>query len=311
MNKIKDGIIGHAIGDAMGVPLEFLTREILQENITTTMKGYGTHNVDAGTWSDDTSMELALIDSYIEKESIDYEDIMKKFNLWYRKGMYTADGNVFDIGVTCYNAINKYYENGCNPLECGSNDIYSNGNGSLMRILPLAYIIYYKKYNNDEIYTLINNISSLTHGHEISILGCYIYIMYILNILNGKNKFESYNEIKKINYSIFSKQSLKVYERILVENITKLNIDDILSTGYVVHSLEAALWSILTTNSYKEAIIKSINLGNDTDTIGAITGSIAGIIYGYDSIPKDWINKMKKLDFLEDMCDKFEKVLRK
>ena len=312
MNIIKDGIIGLAIGDAMGVPLEFLSREKLQQNITIDMKGYGTHNVKEGTWSDDTSMTLAFMDSYIEHGKIDYEDIMIKFNMWYRRGMYTTDGNVFDIGNTCYNAINKYYEYDINPIECGSDDIYSNGNGSLMRILPLAYIIYYNNISDEkEIYTLVKNISSLTHRNDISVLGCYIYIMYVLSLLNGKDKIESYRYIRNLKYDFFEKQTINMYERILESDISKLNMEDILSSGYIVHSLEASLWSILTTNSYDDAIIKSINLGEDTDTIGAITGSIAGILYGYETFPNKWITKMQQINNLEEYCNKFEKKLIK
>lgn len=309
MSKIKDGIIGHAIGDAMGVPVEFCMREKLLKHPVMDMIGYGSHPVPEGFWSDDTSMEIALMDSFIANGKFDYDDIMKRFSNWVNYGEYTPDGKVFDIGKTCLRAIKKYVCDNITPIECGSTDFNSNGNGSLMRILPVAYYCYYKKLKSNEIYQLVKEVSSLTHGHEISILGCYIYVSYVLFLLNGKDKFSAYNMVKLIDYSMFDKESLNLYSRILKEDISKLNVDDIKSSGYIVDTLEASLWVLLKSKSYKESIIGAINLGNDTDTIGAITGSMSGIIYGYDDIPKKWLDKLAKRDYLEKLCDNFEFVL--
>lgn len=310
MLKIKDGIIGHAIGDAMGVPVEFCIREKLLNNPVTDMIGYGSHPVPEGFWSDDTSMEIALIDSFISNGKFDYDDIMKKFCNWVNYGEYTPSGKVFDIGKTCLRAIKRYAYDNIKPIECGLTSLNSNGNGSLMRILPVAYYCYYKKLKENEIYNLVKDISSLTHGHEISILGCYIYISYVIFLLNGKDKFSAYNMVKLIDYSMFSQESLDLYSRILKEDISKLNIDDIKSSGYVIDTLEASFWVLLKSKNYKESIIGAINLGNDTDTIGAITGSMSGIIYGYDDIPKKWLDKLVKKNYLEKLCNDFEVVLK-
>lgn len=308
MSKIIDGVIGHAIGDAIGVPVEFKDRESLTYNPVVDMR---VSSAGAkGTWSDDTSMELATIDSYINCEKWNYKDIMTKFNLWLKDAEYTANNYVFDVGRTCLSAI-KNFCNGTDPLESGLEDNWSNGNGSLMRILPVAYYCYYKKLNKEEIYEIVKNISSLTHRNEISILGCYIYVLYVINLLQEKEKQEAYELIKKEDYSKFSMRSLQVYRRILEDDISTLKIYNIKSSGYVVDTLEASLWSILTTDTYKESILKSVNLGEDTDTIAAITGSMSGIIYGYEAIPKDWINTLQRKDYIEDLCDKFEKVLKK
>lgn len=307
MSKIKDGIIGHAIGDALGVPVEFKDRESLMNNPVKEMRR--SHAGDKGTWSDDTSMELATIDSYINNNGWNYDDIMINFGDWINDHRYTARGYTFDVGRTCFTAIRNYLEKGIPALESGLDDFISNGNGSLMRMLPVSYYCYYKKLSKNEIYEITKNISSLTHRHEISLLGCYIYVLYVIKILEGKNKFEAYEEIKKEDYSIFSKESIKEYNRILKDNIVNLEENEIKSSGYVVDSLEASLWSILKFNSYKESVLQVVNLGEDTDTIGAITGSIAGIIYGYKSIPKDWIKALARLDYIEELCDSFEKVL--
>ena len=198
MSKYVDGIIGHAIADAMGVPTEFCIREKLQRNKVTDMIGYGSHDVPAGTWSDDTTMEIALIDSYINKGKFDYDDIMVCFYHWLNDAKYTATDEVFDAGRTCIQAIINYSK-GKEPLDCGLKDEFSNGNGSLMRILPVALYCHTKNLKEKEIINLTNDISSLTHAHEISRLGCYIYVRYVMFLLDGLSKKEAYVKIQKLN----------------------------------------------------------------------------------------------------------------
>lgn len=308
MTKIKDGVIGHAIGDAMGVPIEFCSREKLLKHPITKMIGYGSYDVKEGTWSDDTSMTIATMDSIINKQKLDYNDIMMNFYQWLKNSKYTPHEEVFDVGRTCIQAITNFSD-GVEASKCGLTDVMSNGNGSLMRMLPIAYYCYYKKLKEMEIYDVVKNVSSLTHAHEISILACYIYVNYVIRLLEGKDKFASYNLIKLIDYSPFSIEALETYKRILKADIKKLTIEKIKSSGYVVDTLEASLWVLLNAKDYKEAIIGAINLGGDTDTIGAITGSMAGIVYGYDTFPEQWLEKLVKRDYLEELCEKFEEIL--
>ena len=307
--KVKDGIIGHAIGDAMGVPVEFYKRDELSANPVTTMLGYGSHDVPAGSWSDDTSMEIATIVSIINKKGLDYEDMMMNFYEWLKDGKFTPYGEVFDAGRTCIQAIINFSK-GYEWWKCGLNDKMSNGNGSLMRMLPLAYYCYYKKASLEEIYEIVKNASSLTHAHEISILGCYIYVNYVLFLLDEEDKFTAYHKLKNIDYSKFTNESLASYINILEKDISKFPITSISSSGYIIDTLEASLWTILNTTNFEESIIQAINLGEDTDTIGAITGSMSGIIYGYDTIPKSWLNKLAKRKDLENLCDEFASTLK-
>lgn len=308
MSKIIDSIIGHAIGDAMGVPIEFEPRRRLFDHPVTKMIGYGSHDVPAGTWSDDTSMEIATIDSFINKGCFDCKDIMLNFYYWLKENKFTAVGEVFDAGHTCIQSIINFSK-GYELEKCGQNDLYSNGNGSLMRILPIALYSYYKKIKEKEIIELTNNVSSLTHAHEISRLGCYIYVRYVMLLLSGMDKKEAYSELQKINYNYYSEESQESYKRILKEDISDLSVDKIKSSGYVVDTLEASIWVILNCNSFKEAIIGAINLGDDTDTVGAITGSMAGILYGYENIPEEWLKELKKKEYLIDLASSFEKAI--
>lgn len=308
--KIIDGIIGFAIGDALGVPAEFKSRDELKMNPIIDMVGGGSHNQVKGSFSDDTSMTLSTLDSIIEKQAIDTDDIADKFLKWYRNGEYTATGKLFDIGRTTIQALVKYELNIDKAINCGGVGEYDNGNGSLMRILPVVYYIYYKKIDNEiEIYNIVKEVSSITHAHEISVLGCYIYTRYCLLLLEGNDKFEAYKKLQQLNYSIFSENTLNKYERILKEDISPKSEDDISSSGYVVSTLEAVMWLFLNSKDYNSTILKAVNLGNDTDTIAAITGSLLGIYYGLNSIKNKWKLSLKKHDYIIDLCKKFEEML--
>lgn len=303
-SKYLGGLMGFVIGDAFGVPVEFMSRHELLKNPVTKMIGNGTYNLPAGTWSDDTSMMIATIDSINSKQAIDLLDIALKFVAWKNHATYTALGEVFDIGNTCLKAISNFEESH-DPTTCGLKDINSNGNGSLMRILPIAYYAVEKRLKEDEILSVVREISSLTHAHEISIMGCYIYIRYAIFLLNGKDKYSAYSMLKSVDYSMFSEETQSVYNRILNDDLSKLTINDISSSGYIVDSLESALWVTLKSENFKEAIIGAVNLGEDTDTIGALTGGLSGIIYGDELIPEDWKNAIARKEYLLDIFEEF------
>ena len=310
MRKLKDGIIGFAIRDALGVPAEFKSREELTRNPITDMKANGTYNVPAGTWSDDTSMTLATLHSIIEKGTIDTNDMADKFLKWFRNAEYTANNERFDIGRTVLQALSKYELKLDNASNCGCFDEFDNGNGSLMRILPIAFYIYYKKIKDTNIiYNLVKETSSITHSHEISVLGCYIYVIYTVLLLKGKDKIEAYKYMQKADYSKFSDYSISKYSRILQNNIAELTEDDISSSGYVVSTLEAVMWLFLNSDEYNNTVLKAINLGDDTDTIAAITGGLLGIYYEFDSIKESWKQKLKRYDYIIQLCDDFDKKI--
>lgn len=308
--KIKSAICGFVIGDAMGVPVEFEDREKLMKSPVTNMLGYGSYDVPKGVWSDDTSMTLATIDSIIvNKNELNYNDIADKFCEWINNAKYTATNEVFDIGTTTKYSLMRYWNNNIAAMKCGGTGISENGNGSLMRMLPIALYCFYNKIEDNDIINIVRNTSSITHAHEISIIGCYMYVKYIIFILSNNNKTESYKLLQKIDYSIFNKDNINLYERIIKDDISKYSLDTIKSTGFVVDTLESVLCVILNTENFNEAIIGSVNLGGDTDTIAAITGSIAGILYGYDSMDKKWIKDIKNKELLNKYIYEFTNTL--
>lgn len=307
MGVVADGLIGFAVADALGVPVEFCGRTYLEKNPVSNMLEFGTHNVPKGTWSDDTSMTIATIDSIIQKNNIDINDIMIKFVDWYKNANYTATGELFDIGRTTQKAITKYLYFNVPANKCGGLNINDNGNGSLMRMFPIAIYLFYNKLSIDTELNIINNVSSITHGHEISRLGCLIYSNYIKLLLSGYDKESAFKMLSLFPYEkYYSDESIAVYNRILSGNLLKLSVNEIKSSGYIVDTLEASIWCTLKCNNYEDSVIKAINLGNDTDTIGAITGSINGIIYHVDTIPKQWINNLKRKEYLYELASNFE-----
>ncbi len=312
-DRIKGSLFGFFVGDALGVPVEFIKRNELKKNKVTKMLEYGTHNQEMGTWSDDSSMVIATIDSLNNNKGINYNDIMNNFIKWYKKGEYTPNGIVFDIGNATSFALSKYNNT---SFLCGSNDVNSNGNGSLMRILPISI---YLHYTNDPMFDVVNNISSMTHAHIYSVLSCIIYSVLINEYLKLLDIKKAYSNMQHIIKGILENDSNRVlgdlsdlknkFNRLIYSDIKVLNENEIKSSGFVIDSLEASIWCLLNTDNYKDAVLKAVNLGDDTDTIGALTGALAGLVYGYNSIPNEWIDVLKQKAYLTSLVDRFNEVI--
>ena len=286
-------ILGVAVGDALGVPVEFKKRGTF---LVTGMQGYGTHNQPPGTWSDDTSLTLALADSFLT-DDVNLEGIARRFTEWYDNAAYTPHGKVFDIGNATAKAIERL-KKGVAPEQAGGAGERDNGNGSLMRIAPLAFYMYAIR-KPEERFRIVKEVSSLTHAHEWSVAACYIYVEMLNKLRMGRKKKEAYTELREDfarGVSFISKATLAKFVRILENDISALPEEDIRSSGFVIDTLEAAFWCILTTDNYKDAVLKAVNLGDDTDTTGAVTGALAGLAYGLEGIPQEWREQLAAYD---------------
>ena len=297
-------MLGHAVADALGVPVEFCRREKLAAKPIKDMEGFGTYPFPKGCWSDDTSMSLCVLES-LTKNKIDYEDIMNNFGKWYFKDEFTPTGEMFDVGNACSTAIENYFKNKLPLNECGLKEEYSNGNGSLMRIHPMALYLYTRDdLTLEEKIEVIHNTSALTHAHERSKIGCGIYSFVLWELLKEPDKINVFEGLKKAMQFYRDYPEFEKYSRIFEKPFVILKRKEIYSTGYVVYTLEAALWCLLTTTSYEECVLKAVNLGDDTDTVGAVAGGLAGALYGYNSIPTKWLDELKRKDYIEDMCER-------
>jgi ADP-ribosyl-[dinitrogen reductase] hydrolase len=304
-NRIMGGILGVLVGDALGLPVQFLSRGEIQDNPITEMRGYGTFDVPAGTWSDDSSLTLCLVES-LSENGYDLEDLAKRCVLWFDEGYLTPFDESFDIGRATAQAMNRLKE-GISPLKAGSTEEHSNGNGSLMRILPAA--IYFMNLTELDFIQKVSNISRVTHAHPRSQLGCCLYSLYCKDLLKGLNPKEAYDALLHKAGTLFKgsemEGELSAYQRILNGGLPLLNESEIQSSGYVVDTLEAALWCLLQNSNFKATVLQAVNLGDDTDTVGAVTGGMAGLYYGFDSIPKAWVGTLIKIQEVKETCSRF------
>lgn len=309
--KVSGGILGFVAGDALGVPVEFESRDMLRQNPVMGMRGYGSYDQPAGTWSDDSSMTLCTVQSLTH--GLDYDDMMRRFLRWAEDAYMTPWGEVFDMGKTTREALSRY-AGGTTPLECGAISERENGNGSLMRILPLALYLYRLYFpapiNWDEALPVIHNVSKLTHAHPISLIACGIYCCIAYQLLSGAALAEGISAgiaCMKARYCQYPEYTawLDRFSRVDADILSSLTEDAIQSDGYVLHTLEAALWCLLHTSSYRDCMLTAVNLGSDTDTVAAIAGGLAGISYGEDAIPQEWLNVIAKLDTIRALSHDF------
>ena len=269
-------------------------------------------NLPEGSWTDDSSLTIALLESIRRVGEIDLGDIMENFMKWLYDGEFTPYGESYDIGRGTMQAINRYKKNR-KAKKCGGDEEWNNGNGSLMRIMPACLYCSVMEssgmYSDRDAIDVIHSVGGLTHAHIRSNIACGLYFFmakYILfregslqeriqeGLTQGFAFYESY---------LADKENLHYYDRLKdLEAFKSLPADKIKSTGYVVDALEAAVWSLITTDSFDQALLKAVNLGDDTDTVGAIAGGLAGLYYGYDSIPEDWLSAIKRREWIEGMC---------
>lgn len=313
----KNGIWGFIVGDSMGAAVEFGERWMRDFDPVKDMRSGGMFEVPVGGWTDDTSMVLATLQSL--KSGYHPANIMNEFVLWLRQGKYSFFPYPIGIGKQILRAI-EAYEISRDIHTCGPCMEQDNGNGSLMRILPVCLYGYGKQKENamtmEEVLDMIHEVSGLTHNHMRSKIACGLYYFMVYEILenhgtlvermqSGLDKgFRFYRMENSLNFGEDVNRELSHFSRLRDLHIFRQEKRaQINSTGYVVDTLEAAVWCLITEDTYKNSILKAVNLGLDTDTIAAVTGGLAGLYYGYDEIPEEWISKVQRKDMIEECLD--------
>jgi ADP-ribosyl-[dinitrogen reductase] hydrolase len=314
--KIADALLGFATGDALGVPVENRTRKDLSQNPVTGMREFGEHNQPAGTWSDDSSLVFCTAESLCDGYNL--EDIASQFSKWKNGRFWTPRGRVFDIGIQTVKAlerIDRLMEQGLRIKPIPADDVSDreNGNGSLMRILPLAF--YIKDLPPEKQFRVVREVSGLTHPHIRAVIGCFIYVRFAICLMNTPDKNVAYANLRKELPSFLKTKAdvaeISHYSRILDHNIMEFSESSISSSPYIVHTLEASLWSFMTGKDFSDAVLRAVNLGDDTDTIGALTGGLAGIHWGIEQIPQVWLDVLARKDDILTLAEKLEKELVK
>lgn len=310
----KSAIYGLAVGDALGVPYEASIRNTIN---CTGMKGYGRHHQPPGTWPDDTALTLATLDAittFLGVRRFDLKKLKNNFIHWREFGKFSIDNNTFDIGISTKKAINKMVMG--YPLEeCGNNTEGSKGNGSLMRMIPVAFYLKSEK-DYEKRKELCYFMSSITHATDDCKIACHFYVELVIKIVDEIQKNQNNNDInveRLINETteemkdelmmnrVESEKEKSPFERIINHSLSKLTREEIRSHGYVIDTLEATLWCILKNDNYKDTMLCAVNLGHDTDTVAAVAGGIAGILYGYEGIPQEWINQLRGKKIIDSL----------
>jgi ADP-ribosyl-[dinitrogen reductase] hydrolase len=288
IDRFSGCLLGLAAGDAVGTTVEFKPRGSFAP--LTGMVGGGPFQLPAGAWTDDTSMALCLGYSLVEKQGFDPADQMDRYCAWRDDGYLSSTGVCFDIGVTVSGALGRYKTSG-NPFS-GSTDPYSAGNGSIMRLAPIPMF-----YSADEAQVLhyAGESARTTHGAEEAVDATRLFAGILWAALAGRSKTEilAYDGYTAVTPKIqaIASGAYKIKSR-----------DEIKGSGYVVPSLEAALWCFYATDSFREAILMAANLGDDADTTAAICGQIAGAYYGKSGIPGDWLEKLVMREEIEQLA---------
>lgn len=315
LSTVQAGLFGLCVGDALGVPVEFTSRAERDRDPVTEMQGWGTYHQPPGTWSDDSSLTFCLADA-LAAGNWQQADLLRatseRFLRWQQAGDWTPHGQCFDIGVTTARAIGRLAL-GVEPSQAGETGERSNGNGSLMRILPIAFC--HEVWPFADFLALIHDLSRLTHAHPRSLMACGFYVQIAMLLLQGADLVTAYREGFSALQPYYKKApfaaELPHFQRLSAGNMEELPREAIRSTGYVIHTLEAAIWCLLTTPSYTEAVLKAVNLGEDTDTTGAVTGGLAGLYYGLDSIPAAWRAQMAGVERILDLSERLMQAIQR
>jgi ADP-ribosyl-[dinitrogen reductase] hydrolase len=289
-NRYHGALLGLAAGDAIGTTLEFKSPGTFRP--LTDMVGGGPFDLQPGQWTDDTSMALCLGESLVRCHGFDPKDQMERYCRWWQDGYLSCTGRCFDIGLTVSAALSKYTESG-DPFS-GSVDPRSAGNGSLMRLAPIA--LAYRE-NSERAIHYAGESSRTTHGAPAAIDACKFYTALILGALRGASKEYL------LSHDFFQSSLVPEIAEIAAGSFKQKTPPVIAGTGYVVKSLEAALWAFYRSSTFERGVLLAANLGDDADTTAAVFGQLAGAFYGAEAIPKSWLERLAMREFITEMAD--------
>lgn len=286
VDRARGALLGLAVGDAVGTTVEFMPRGCFEP--VTDMVGGGPFRLRPGEWTDDTSMALCLADSLLEKQGFDPVDQLERYTRWRREGYLSSNGECFDIGNTVRDALNRFRETG--DPQSGSSDPLSAGNGSIMRLVPVVLFFH---PDHDAAIHHAGESSKTTHGAAECVDACRLFAAILGRALDGAAKPDLLSAAPP------AEELSEGLRSIAARDYVDKSADEIRSSGYVVESLEAALWSFERSESFEEAILTATNLGGDADTTAAICGQVAGAHYGRRGIPERWLDRLAGADLID------------
>jgi ADP-ribosylglycohydrolase len=299
--RLVGGLLGVLVGDALGVPVEFTGRAVRDQDPVTGMRGFGTWNQPPGTWSDDSSMTLANADALVS-EGWDLEAQMRGFLAWYDQGRWTPHGSVFDIGNRTRNSL-MLFRTGVDLDRCGGDEEDDNGNGSLMRCLPVSCWLFGR--STAEMVRLAGEASALTHAHARSRLACAWHGLWCDAVLGGGDaRGAARGAVERLRRHVPAEERGPL-ARMLDGTALDLPRAGVSSDGYVVSTLEAAAWCVVNHRDFPTAVLAAVNLGGDADTTGAVAGGMAGLLHGRAAIPGEWLAALARRDEVIGLAERF------
>lgn len=285
-----------AVADALGVPAEMKARGSYH---LTKMTGYGSWPQPAGSWSDDTSMTLCLLQNILEAGSDD--DLMDKFEHYMMFGDWTPRGITFDVGRTCAHAVRQHAINHVPAQQCGDAAENANGNGALMRIAPLAFVLVNQPVA--ERFATAKAYTTLTHGHARSVVGSFVYLELLHELLAGQDLVAALATVKTtltgLNPTSAYAAEASAYQRLFTGNFQNCQLDDIRTSPYVVDTLEAAVWVALTATDLRSGLLQAVNLGGDVDTIATVAAPLLALSHPEQTVPAEWWQVMLNQPLLD------------
>jgi ADP-ribosylglycohydrolase len=292
LDRYRGCLLGLAAGDALGTTLEFRSPGTFAP--IGHIVGGGPFDLAPGEWTDDTSMALCLAESLVERHGFDALDQMERYLRWYREGYLSSNGRCFDIGTTVRSALHRF-ERTRDPYS-GSTDPATAGNGALMRVAPVALAF---AADPAVAVRLSGESSRTTHGAQESVDACRYLGALMVGALSGRSKEELLADSFEPVSGLWAAAPLApAIAEIATGSFKRREPPDIRGSGYVVRSLEAALWAFYRTASFKAGALSAVNLGDDADTTGAVYGQLAGTFYGHRDIPTAWLGKLVKTDLI-------------
>ena len=291
-DRYQGALLGLAVGDAVGTTLEF--SPVASFRPITDMVGGGPFRLNPGQWTDDTSMALCLAESLLEQNGFDGVDQLKRYVRWWRTGYLSSTGSCFDIGTTVQSALRRYEATG--TAECGSQDPLSAGNGSIMRLAPVP--LFYAAKPAIAVERSADS-SKTTHGARTAVDACRYYGGLIVGAVQGRSKEELLSRRFAPAEGLWENTPLvDEIDEVASGSFKDRNPPEIRGTGYVVRSMEAALWAFYTSDTYRDGCLAAANLGEDADTTAAIYGQLAGAFYGVEGIPPSWLAKLSQRELI-------------
>jgi len=302
-DRIQGGILGALVGDALGVPVEFTDRTERNRDPVLGPRGYGTWNQPPGTWSDDGALMLCTAEAVLD--GIDPDRAGELYLRWLQKGYHTARGNVFDIGLATRTALDRIAQ-GTPAAQAGGTNETDNGNGSLMRILPVAL-----RFSHESPETVVRHamcLSAVTHRHPRSQLACAYLCLVARELMQQQSPLSAWRNSTEVMSTLLRDHPTEAttFTRVASSAFPQLPESEIESGGYVIHTLEAALWCLLKGGSFEDTVLRATNLGGDTDTTGCVTGGLAGVWLGEAAIPKAWIASLSDLSGVHGLLHRLE-----